>query len=216
MAVYDPHDLGQNISKLVHTRGFLTHIPGNLCQISDLVEVDLSWNKIMTLENINCMERLDTLILRNNLVTYLSNSTLLGMTELRILDLSDNVLTVIEPNTISDPSLGMLHIIFKDNSLTSVDITNVVIDTPFCTADFSNNAIKELVNDIGWIVVTTVTAVSSIYRTTILCRFQILKTWDSVIFGNWVRYLILDSISRMPISRVTAKCSPFSSYPRIS
>lgn len=154
MAVYDPHDLGQNISKLVHTRGFLTQIPGNLCQIRDLVEVDLSWNKIMALENINCMERLDTLILRNNLVTYLSNSTLLGMTELRILDLSYNFLTVIEPNTISDPSLGMLHIIFKDNSLTSVDITNVVIDTPFCTADFSNNAIKELVNDIGWIVDT--------------------------------------------------------------
>lgn len=152
MVVYDFYDFGQNILKLVYMRGFFIQIFGNLCQIRDLVEVDLSWNKIMVLENINCMECLDMLIFWNNFVMYFSNLILLGMIEFWILDLFYNFLIVIEFNMIFDLFLGMFYIIFKDNLLISVDIINVVIDILFCIVDFLNNVIKEFVNDIGWIV----------------------------------------------------------------
>lgn len=152
LAAYSDTNTNLNISKLFHTHGFLSKIPDNICDFQNLVEIDFSWNWISVLKNINCLLRLDTLILKNNLITVLRNDTLHGMTELRVLDLSNNLLVLIEPYTISDPSIGMLHILFQNNSLESVDITNVVIENPFCVADFSNNIIKEIVNVVDWII----------------------------------------------------------------
>ena len=151
-AVYNANDVSRNISKLIHTDGFLTVIPDNICQFPDLVEVDLTQNRIMVLMNVNCLQRLDTLILKNNRITSLSNVTLIGMTELRTLDLSNNLLTTIDPTAISDPSLGMLNVNFKDNSLATIDITNIAIESPFCIVDYSNNDVKKIVNEIGWMV----------------------------------------------------------------
>ena len=151
-AAYNAGDVSKNISKLIHKNSFLSRIPDNICQFPDLVEVDLSQNRIMVLMNVNCLQRLDTLILKNNWITSLSNVTLIGMTELRTLDLSNNLLTSIDPSAISDPSLGMLNVIFTENSFTTVDITNVVIESPFCIVDYSNNNVKEIVNEIGWVV----------------------------------------------------------------
>ena len=151
-AVYNAGDVDKNISKLIHKNSFLSRIPDNICQFPDLVEVDLTQNRIMVLMNVNCLQRLDTLILKNNQITSLSNVTLIGMTELRTLDLSNNLLTTIDPNAISDPSLGMLNVIFTENTFTTVDITNVVIERPFCIVDYSNNNVKEIVNEIGWVV----------------------------------------------------------------
>ena len=74
--------------------------------------------------NVNCLKRLDTLILKNNWITSLSNLTLIGMTELRSIDLSYNLLTTIDPTAISDPSLGMLNANFKEHSFATIDITN--------------------------------------------------------------------------------------------
>ena len=124
-------------------------IPDNICQFADLVEVDLSQNRIAGLYNVNCLQRLDTLILKNNRITSLSNVTLIGMTELRTLDLSNNLLTTIDPRAISDPSLGMLNVIFTENSFT---ITNIAIESLFCIVDYSNNDVKKIVNEIGWVV----------------------------------------------------------------
>nr|XP_022301022.1 uncharacterized protein LOC111109231 [Crassostrea virginica] len=152
-AVYNANDVSRNISKLIHTAGFLTVIPDNICQFADdLVEVDLSQNRIAGLFNVNCLQRLDTLILKNNRITSLSNVTLIGMTELRSLDLSNNLLTSIDPTAISDPSLGMLNVNFKENSLATIDITNIAIESPFCIVDYSNNDVKKIVNEIGWMV----------------------------------------------------------------
>ncbi|XP_078340397.1 uncharacterized protein LOC111108696 [Crassostrea virginica] len=151
-AVYNADDVSKNISKLIHKNSFLSRIPDNICQFADLVVVDLSQNSLTALVNVNCLHKLDTLILKNNWITSLSNVSLLGMTELRILDLSNNLLTTIDPSTISDPSLGMLNVIFTENSITTVDITNIVIESPFCTLNYSNNNVKEIVNDNGWSV----------------------------------------------------------------
>ena len=145
-AVYNANDVSKNISKLIHKNGFLSRIPDNICQFSDLVVVDLSQNRLSALINVNCLQRLDTLILKNNWITSLSNVSLLGMTELRILDLSNSLLTTIEASTISDPSIGILYVLFTENSFTTVAITNVVIESPFCALNYSNNNVKEIVN----------------------------------------------------------------------
>jgi Leucine-rich repeat (LRR) protein len=150
LAVYTDADTEMNISKLYHTHGYLPKIPDNKCDFQNLVEIDLSWNRISVLGNINCLVRLDSLILRNNLITVLGNSTLLGMTELRVLDISNNRLIRIEPNAVSDPSIGMLKIRFPNNFLKTIDVTNVVIENPFCVADYSNNIITKIVNDVNW------------------------------------------------------------------
>jgi hypothetical protein len=74
------------------------------------------------------------------------------MAELRVLDLSNYRLILIEPNAISDPSIGMLHILFPNNLLETIDVTNVVIENPFCVADYSNNVINEIVNIVDWVI----------------------------------------------------------------
>ncbi|XP_062615235.1 protein toll-like [Saccostrea cucullata] len=149
-AVYTDSNSHLNISKLFHTQEFLSSIPENICEFSDLVEIDLSWNRISVLENIKCLKRLDTLILKNNLITFLRNNTLHGMTELRFFDLSNNLLTTIEPYAISDSSIGILHISFKNNSLQNIDATNIILEHSFCLVDFSENDLKEVVNEAGW------------------------------------------------------------------
>ena len=131
---------------LEHKDEFLSQIPENICSYENLVKVDFSRNRLTKLEHINCLSHLDTLILQENHINTIHNETFLGMSNLRVLDLSMNRITHLDPQTLSDSSIGMYLVDFSHNQLTQLDITNVVIRHPFCEIDYNNNQIVELTN----------------------------------------------------------------------
>lgn len=136
---------------LVHTNGFLSEIPGNVCEFAQkLVKLDLSQNAITVLENISCLKNLDTLVLARNKITQVKNETFSGLSLFRVLDLSNNVIKVLEPNTLSDTSLFLHSANFRQNQMQTIDITNVVIENPFCKIDYTDNKMTDLTNEVSF------------------------------------------------------------------
>lgn len=129
-----------------HRNGFLNKIPENICSYRNLVKIDFSGNKLTKLENINCLSNLDTLILRENRIQKIHNDTFLRMTHLRVLDLAQNEIKHIEPNAISDSTIGLYLADFSQNQLKQIDITNMVIEQPFCKINYEKNQITEFTN----------------------------------------------------------------------
>ncbi|XP_033755679.1 protein toll-like [Pecten maximus] len=119
-----------------------------------LVYVDLSGNKIKEIGNISCLTKLDTLDLSENQLSYIYNNTFRGLVSLRNLNLANNKISYIQPYAWSHQTSSILNIQLQGNDLSGVDITNVIINRPFCNLDYRNNHIKNIVNEAGWTLTT--------------------------------------------------------------
>ena len=67
------------------------------------------------------------MVLAYNLLTVVSNTTFLGMTGLRILDLSYNYIITLDPSMFSDVSVGIYFVDVSYNRLNGLDISNVIL-----------------------------------------------------------------------------------------
>ncbi|XP_033755678.1 slit homolog 3 protein-like [Pecten maximus] len=137
-------------SKLEHEAGYLDAIPDNICQYQLLVYVDLSGNNIKEIGNISCLTKLDTLDLSENQLSFIYNHTFRGLVSLRKLNLANNKISYIEPYTWSHQTSSILNIQLEGNELSEVDMTNIIINRPFCMLDYRNNHIKDIVSEAGW------------------------------------------------------------------
>lgn len=121
----------------IHTNGILSMFPENVCNFS-IVYVDVSWNQLRSVGNITCLTELDTLIMKNNKVTYISNQTFVGLTKLRIVDFSYNLISKMDYNI-----FGSIHIMtftFEGNYLAKLDVSNVLIaNKTICGGSYANN-----------------------------------------------------------------------------
>ncbi|XP_052716920.1 uncharacterized protein LOC128189375 [Crassostrea angulata] len=145
------HFMNYKYQILIHTYGFLSEIPGNVCDFGQkLVKLDLSQNAIKFLENTSCLKNLDTLVLARNKITQVKNETFSGLSMLRVLDLSNNVIKVLEPNTMSDTSLFLHSANFRQNQMQTIDITNFVLEKPFCKIDYSDNKMTDFTNEVSF------------------------------------------------------------------
>ncbi|XP_052271585.1 protein toll-like, partial [Dreissena polymorpha] len=90
--------------------------------------------------------RLDTLKLAGNKIDLLSNTSIASLTYLRHVDLSNNILKAIDPNTLVNQNVNILVGFFSGNEITTVDVSNWLKERPFCEYDFSNNKISQLRN----------------------------------------------------------------------
>ncbi|KAL3866579.1 hypothetical protein ACJMK2_043867 [Sinanodonta woodiana] len=143
--------------QLIHQYGVMAYFPANICNYSTLVKIDLLENKIRYISNISCLMGLEILNLKRNRLTRLSNTTFLGLTQLIALDVSENKIIEIEPYALVGLNLNISYIDASKNSLTSVDITNIVMSGPFCFRDFSNNQVSKLTNLEGIVLDTNKT-----------------------------------------------------------
>ena len=141
-----------DIYVIEHTGSYLSNIPENVCDFSRLVEINFASNHISYIGNISCLTMIDTLNLARNEIQTILNNTFASLTTLRILDLSQNMINVIEVGTLSNTGVGMTYMLFNNNTLEDVDITNIALDTSFCKKDYSGNQIKEVTNGGGWSV----------------------------------------------------------------
>ncbi|XP_063448633.1 uncharacterized protein LOC134728127 [Mytilus trossulus] len=129
----------------------LQSFPSNICEFPEIAYLDLSYNKITEIDLVPCITFLDTFILQHNLVEYLNNITFLHLRFIRVIDLSHNRLKYIEPGFLMNVNGSLFKFDVSYNYLTTLDITNILWkQLIFCKANFSNNFISSITNELNW------------------------------------------------------------------
>lgn len=75
---------------------------------------------------------LDTVDLSHNRITSLKRSDLQELRKLRKINLSYCGLKYVDPFTLTDPSLHILRVDLPHNSLSQINISNIVTEKNFC------------------------------------------------------------------------------------
>ncbi|CAC5365954.1 unnamed protein product [Mytilus coruscus] len=135
--------------KIVYQQGHLKEIPDILCKNNKIVEINLSANQIENITNLECLHILDTLNLSSNMISRLENTTFRVLKYLRLLDLSDNKIQYIEPNTFNYRSGSLMKITLNGNFLKSIDISNLYLDYWFDRIELIDNRISKLTNELS-------------------------------------------------------------------
>ncbi|VDI02729.1 Hypothetical predicted protein [Mytilus galloprovincialis] len=122
---------------VTHQNGFLRRMPRNICDFG-IVSVDFTGNRFTEIGNISCLQQLDTFILKRNKLNFVSNDTFVGLTYLRVVDLSENMITTIENNLFRN--IHVLNVNFGSNSLRKLDVTNIFMPNKVvCDNIYSHN-----------------------------------------------------------------------------
>ncbi|CAG2230863.1 unnamed protein product [Mytilus edulis] len=137
---------------LNHTYGRLQVLPWNICNFKGLFTIDLSFNKIKTIHIISCLTNIDTLLLRGNNIQYMHNDTFMNMRFLRIIDLSSNKVSLMDPGFLYNMHGSLFYLNLSFNKMSTLDITNGIAAKQdyFCLVDYSHNSIKSLTNKKTW------------------------------------------------------------------
>ncbi|KAK3599266.1 hypothetical protein CHS0354_012876 [Potamilus streckersoni] len=138
--------ISSNFLKSRSVDGVMTSLPLNLMAYSNIISLEYSRNRILDISNISFLKDLNELILDNNLITHISNKTFCGLTNLRRITVSRNLIKTIDTNTFSHPELNIHYFDASYNKLTSIDATNLFLDNYFCEMNYNNNTIKGIVN----------------------------------------------------------------------
>ncbi|CAC5385266.1 unnamed protein product [Mytilus coruscus] len=135
---------------LKHRDGYLQGLPTNLCDFINIREIDFKRNKISTIGIISCLSKLDRLDLSYNKIYQIYNDTFTLLTHLRILILTHNGLTKLDPFSVAGTSLSIGHLDCSWNNLTEIDISNIIPENDFCEYKFNSNEITKFVNKGGF------------------------------------------------------------------
>ena len=131
-------DFGNNTLSLINTKGRMCKLPENVCEFG-IFEMDLSYNMIITLDGLNCLDILDKLTMKGNKITYIANDTFAGMEKLRVLDLSQNEIKYMEPGTLSAQGTEIYYADFSGNSFEVIDLSNIFIENGLrCKTNYTN------------------------------------------------------------------------------
>nr|XP_022294587.1 uncharacterized protein LOC111104740 [Crassostrea virginica] len=133
-------------TRITYSNGFLAFMPINLCSFPDVVAIDLSHNLLKDITGLFCLHALDTLDLSYNRITSLSNSTFSGLSVLRKIDLSHNLISEIAPYTIVQDSLEIFSVDLTYNQLVDLDLSNIIMEKSFCKLRYDHNKIEQFVN----------------------------------------------------------------------
>ena len=124
----------------------MKEIPYNLCDFTSVILLDLSHNRLSQLRPLSCLGVLNTLDVSHNRLTFIANTTFEGMTKLRSIDLSHNLIRDIEPFTFQQSNIQILSLNVEHNLLTSVEWSNGVFLKPSCIVSYAHNTISNITN----------------------------------------------------------------------
>lgn len=133
-----------------HQDGYLQRLPTNLCDFINIREIDLKRNKISTIDSISCLLKLDTLDLSYNKIYHILNDTFSTLLHLRILILTHNGLTKLDPFSVAGTSLSIMLLDCSWNNMTELDASNFIPENDFCEYKFNSNKITKIVNKGGF------------------------------------------------------------------
>ncbi|KAK3091156.1 hypothetical protein FSP39_017570 [Pinctada imbricata] len=146
---YDGRIDNETFLTFEHRGAFLTELPENMCDFSsNFVVIDVAYNSISQIYNIECLWRLDTLDLSYNKLTILANETFLNMSNLRILDVSHNNIKSMEPGFFHGTSRSIYKVNLSFNHFNKMDVSNVIYpNATFCSLNYSNAIFGDFTND---------------------------------------------------------------------
>lgn len=96
-----------------------------------IVSIDFSYNKIGNVSDLSCLKILDTLVLKNNKLTHLFNTSFSTLTYLRNVDVSYNQIKTIDTGVVTSTLLAIQQFDIGYNQLTSFDVSNLNSQKPF-------------------------------------------------------------------------------------
>ncbi|KAL3865578.1 hypothetical protein ACJMK2_042953 [Sinanodonta woodiana] len=138
--------VNETIYVLKHTDGYLTTFPTNLNEYRDIVKMDLSRNRIKQIAKLSFLNVLSVLVLDENLVTYISNDTFIGLMRLRQVSLAQNLIRYIEPSSFFTSEFSIFYVNISMNKLTDIDATLSMPLNEFCNIDVSKNNLANMIN----------------------------------------------------------------------
>ena len=135
--VAKPEDGNATYYTLNHQNGRLSTLPKNICNFRNIATLNLAYNNIKQLENISCLVHLNNFNIQNNKLTSLKSNTFAEMKNLRTVDISDNLMSVIEPDTFATANGNIFHIDASQSTVEQIDVSNIYRPGLFCTKNFS-------------------------------------------------------------------------------
>ena len=163
----------------------LYKFPKNICDFPGITKIILSGNLILEIPDLSCLANLTYLDLSWNKITTLRNASLVGNRNLRSVNLSYNAITHIETGVLD--SLAFLSMYLRGNSVTSLDVTDLIISRTFCMIDIAYNKIESIVNNNNWTVDVNHNYGTGVYNGT-YNRMKGLPDWKKLGFPT-LRYL---------------------------
>lgn len=127
--------------------GFLSMLPENLCDYPQTLEMHFPRNKIKTLRNLGCVEKLTDVNLSFNKIKRILKSFFSGLSRLWYLNLSYNEISYIEPGSFNDETLDLVHLDVSHNYIKFLDISNVFLSKIFCRISYAYNLIWDFSNE---------------------------------------------------------------------
>ncbi|KAK3599265.1 hypothetical protein CHS0354_012875 [Potamilus streckersoni] len=137
-------------TRIRHVNGVMTSFPKNLMVFKNLKYVDFTRNRISEIGNISFLSNISELILNFNFITHISNQTFLGLFNLRTVQISNNQIKDIDPNTLLGAELNIFNFDVSNNFITELDVTILLPEGPLCELILNNNPIHSFVNKNGF------------------------------------------------------------------
>ncbi|XP_045173366.1 toll-like receptor 13 [Mercenaria mercenaria] len=209
LILFDQAPNETDVYKVDHRDAEMTEIPSNLCNWDNettlkeryllefeslknlsgsIVKINFENNRIGKLTDLNCLKRLDELILKNNKLTHVSNTSFSTLSRLRYIDFSGNLIQKIDPGILTSIYLNLFHADFSHNKMSELDVSNMLSLYPFCKIDFQSNEVTKLVNEANFTLNMT---------TTYGPGFVSFKDNDFQEWPNFKELLNLDSLAQM-------------------
>ena len=124
--------------QLLYNGRYLSEIPKNVCNFSRIVILEMVQNQIEEIPDLACLYLLDTLNVSWNNIRLLGNDTFKHNLNLRIVDLSFNLLFYIQPGFMAPRTIVTLNL--SNNYFLQYDASNAgLMFRPFCNIDLSHN-----------------------------------------------------------------------------
>ena len=127
---------------------YLKNFPANICDFPGITRINFSRNLIIDIPSLSCLPNLTHLDLSRNMISAVFKTSLIENRNLRIVDLSNNYITRLEIGTLGGWSAH--YMLLSGNLLTTLDVTDVIFERPFCVLDASNNHLSMPTNVNKW------------------------------------------------------------------
>lgn len=140
--------------RIVHVGRSLRGIPRNICTFPNITYIDFHMNHIRKIgTTIQCLGLLDYLDLSFNRITFLTNDSFAHFPLLRKLNLSNNLISSIEPGTIGNPAINIFHMDISHNQLNTLDVQDVLLkERIFCKLDYKSSIKGEFTYSISSVI----------------------------------------------------------------
>ncbi|VDI79175.1 Hypothetical predicted protein [Mytilus galloprovincialis] len=124
---------------VTYVDGILRRYPKNACDFH-IVTIDFTGNLFSEIGNLSCFSSLDTLVLKRNRISFVSNQTFRGLSNLRKVDLSYNQIVKTDNNLLGANDVYISELVMEGNMFKTVDLSNIVIpNKTICYNSYADN-----------------------------------------------------------------------------